>query len=132
MSDPAPAGREILVSLDIDGTMEFGEPPGPVTVAIVRRLLAAGVVVGSASDRTRGDQEDCWRACGVGVAFVGGKHHLDDVRARFAAARYVHVGDTYVDEHYAGLHGFEFVSVDDPVAVVEVLTALADPGFSAR
>jgi hypothetical protein len=72
---------EILVSLDIDGTMEFGEPPGPVTVAIVRRLLAAGIVVGSASDRTRGDQEDCWHTCDVAVAFVGGKHHLDEVRA---------------------------------------------------
>ena len=128
----ASTGGEILVSLDIDGTMEFGEPPGPVTVAIVRRLLAAGIVVGSASDRTRGDQEDCWRTRDVTVAFVGGKHHLDDVRARFSATRYVHVGDTHVDEHYAGLHGFEFVSVDDPAAAVDMLTALADGGFSAR
>jgi hypothetical protein len=44
----------------------------------------------------------------------------------------VHVGDTHVDEHYAGLHGFEFVSVDDPAAAVDVLTALANGGFSAR
>ena len=59
---------------------------------------------------------------------MGGKHHLDDVRSRFSATRYVHVGDTHVDEHYAGLHGFEFVSVDDPAAAVDLLTALADLG----
>jgi hypothetical protein len=132
MSEPEPAATALVVSFDIDGTMEFGEPPGPVTVALVQSLLAAGIVVGSASDRTRTDQQQCWTACGVGVAFVGGKHHLDDVRTRFVADRYVHVGDTHVDEHFAGLHGFEFVSVDDPAAAVAALRALAPDGLSAR
>ena len=36
----------LVVSLDIDGTMEFGEPPGPITVALVRELVDAGFVVG--------------------------------------------------------------------------------------
>ena len=40
----------LVVSLDIDGTMEFGDPPGPVTVELVRLVLAAGVIVGSASE----------------------------------------------------------------------------------
>ena len=34
----------LLVSLDIDGTMEFGEPPGPVTLDVVRtRAVLAGI-----------------------------------------------------------------------------------------
>lgn len=126
---PEPA---IVISLDVDGTMEFGDPPGPVTVALVRELLAAGLVIGCASDRTRSDQEATWAGHGMSLAFLGGKHHLDTVRTRFPAHRYVHVGDTYVDEHYAGLHGFEFIGVvDDPAAAVEVLVALGKSVGSA-
>lgn len=115
----------IVVSLDVDGTMEFGDPPGPVTVEIVRMLVGAGHVVGCASDRTRSDQEATWARHGVTLAFVGGKHHLDDVRARFVAERYLHVGDTHVDEHFAELHGFEFVGVEDPAALLATLRSLA-------
>jgi hypothetical protein len=104
----------VLVSFDIDGTMEFGDPPGPVTLEYVRRLLADGHVIGSASDRTRGDQSEMWASFGIEPAFVGGKHHLHEVRAQFATAeRLVHVGDTHVDEHYALLAGFEFCWADD-------------------
>ena len=114
-----------MLSLDIDGTMEFGDPPGPVTVALVRELAAAGLVVGCASDRTRTDQETAWGAHELTMAFVGGKHHLHEVRAQYVDAhRYVHVAVSHVDELYAGLAGFEFVTVDDPAAALGVLTAL--------
>jgi hypothetical protein len=103
----------MLVSFDIDGTMEFGHPPGPITVDVVRSVGAAGHTIGSASDRTRSDQTALWELHQVDVAFVGGKHHLADVRDRFPSERYVHIGDTHVDEHFARLAGFEFVWVDD-------------------
>jgi hypothetical protein len=115
----------LVVSLDIDGTMEFGEPPGPITVTLVHELVTAGLVVGCASDRTRTDQASTWERHGLTLAFLGGKHHLDQVRVQFDGAhRYVHVGDTHVDEHYASLAGFEFVTVDEPDAAVAALTAL--------
>ena len=50
---------------------------------------------------------------GLDVAFVGGKHHLHEVVERFAAQRYVHIGDTHVDKHYALLAGFEFCELAD-------------------
>lgn len=100
------------MSFDIDGTMEFGHPPGPVTVDFVRSLAVEGHVIGSASDRTRSDQSQLWEDHGVAVAFVGGKHHLDEVKSSFPADRYLHVGDTDVDEHYARLAGFEFLRAD--------------------
>jgi len=102
----------VVISFDIDGTMEFGEPPGPVTVEFVRSLAEAGHVIGSASDRTRSDQSSVWERHGIDVVFVGGKHHLHEVVERFGAERYVHIGDTHVDKHYALLAGFEFCELD--------------------
>ncbi len=102
-----------IVSFDIDGTMEFGEPPGPVTVEFVLALLESGHVIGSASDRTRSDQSSTWALHGIEPAFVGGKHHLHEVRAQFPGDRHVHIGDTHVDEHYAQLAGFEFCWMSD-------------------
>ena len=45
---------------------------------------------------------------GIAPDFVSHKHHLDRVAAMFPAERMVHIGDTFVDAHYARLHGFEF------------------------
>ena len=103
----------MLVSFDIDGTMRFGDPPGPITAELVRAVGAAGHVIGSASDRTRSDQTELWALHDIDVAFVGGKHHLADVRDRFPVERHLHIGDTHVDEHFARLAGFEFVWMDD-------------------
>ena len=39
-------GRLTVVSFDIDGTMEFGDPPGPIPVALAQAmadLVAAAV-----------------------------------------------------------------------------------------
>jgi hypothetical protein len=58
-----------------------------------------------------------WATHGIAVDFVGGKHHLHEVRARFECHRYVHIGDTIIDEMYAVRAGFEFHLVDTlPVA----------------
>jgi hypothetical protein len=102
----------ILVSFDIDGTLEVGDPPGPVMLRTVLRARELGFTIGSASDRTRRDQEALWAAHGIAVDFVGGKHHLPDVRARFACDRYMHIGDSLVDRLYAEQADFEFHHVD--------------------
>jgi hypothetical protein len=102
----------VLVSLDIDGTMEFGRPAGPVLLQHVREVRRRGYVVGSASDCTVSEQTQLWQAAGIDVDFVGHKHHLDRVRARFQCARYLHIGDGDADEYYARLFGFEFWHVD--------------------
>jgi len=102
----------ILVSFDIDGTLEIGDPPGPLTLEAVRHARQLGFTIGSASDRTRRDQEELWAAHGITVDFIGGKHHLHEVRERFACQRYVHIGDSLVDELYSVKAGFEFTHVD--------------------
>jgi phosphoglycolate phosphatase-like HAD superfamily hydrolase len=97
-----------LVSFDIDGTLVFGDPPGAVTLEMVRRAKSLGYIVGSCSDRTLRDQSELWESHAIEVDFVCLKHRLEEVRERFAARRYLHIGDTEVDRYYATRAGFEF------------------------
>ena len=104
-----------LVSFDIDGTLEIGEPPGVVTVALVRAAKALGYVIGSCSDRPISYQEDMWASLEIAPDFTVLKHRLEDVKARFAAAAYYHIGDTDTDERYAVAAGFRFLKAErDP------------------
>ena len=98
----------VLVSFDIDGTLEDGDPPGPIAMQVVRHAIALGYVVGSASDRTVREQRAMWDRRRLSVDFVGHKHHLMELAANFRVDRLIHVGDTDVDAHYARLAGFEF------------------------
>jgi hypothetical protein len=102
----------VLLSFDIDGTLEVGDPPGIVPVALVRRAKALGYLVGSCSDRPISFQQAMWARLKVAADFTVLKHRLADLRARFAAAGYYHVGDTEVDEHFAMLAGFRFLRAD--------------------
>jgi hypothetical protein len=101
-----------VVSFDIDGTLVIGDPPGVVTLEMVRRARTLGYVIGSCSDRPIRNQQELWAANAIEVDFVALKHRLDEVRERFPALRYVHIGDTDVDRHFARLAGFEFHHVD--------------------
>jgi len=98
----------VLVSFDIDGTLEEGDPPGPIGMELVARAIELGYVVGSASDRTVAEQRNMWARRALKVDFVGHKHHLADVAGRYPGHRFIHLGDTDVDQHYARLAGFEF------------------------
>lgn len=102
----------ILVSLDIDGTLEGGDPPGPIPLEFARRLQALGVLVGSSSDRTLTDQQRFWQAGGVEIDFTILKHQLPELPGKYDCGRYLHIGDTNQDQYFARLAGFEFWPVD--------------------
>lgn len=103
----------VLLSLDIDGTMEVGDPPGPIPLEKIRQAKARGYLVGSASDRVMSDQQRLWDRNQIEMDFVGHKHKLDEIRARFPqATRWIHIGDGDADHIYAVQHGFEFYWVD--------------------
>jgi hypothetical protein len=101
-----------LVSFDIDGTLEIGEPPGIVTIAMVKAVKQRGYVVGSCSDRPISFQQRMWEALAIVPDFTVLKHRLADVKARFAAHAYYHIGDTDIDHHFAAGAGFEFLRAD--------------------
>ena len=101
-----------VLSVDIDGTLEIGEPPGIVPVALVRTAQRLGYLIGSCSDRPISFQEAMWERLAIRADFTVLKHRLADVRARFAAAAYYHIGDTEVDERFAREAGFRFLRAD--------------------
>ena len=104
-----------LISFDIDGTLETGDPPGCITIARVREALALGYIIGSCSDRTVSHQQRMWAEHGVTVSFTVLKHQLDRVRAEFNAEVYYHIGDTNMDRHYAELNGFAYFFPDTSI-----------------
>ena len=101
-----------LVSFDIDGTLEVGEPPGIVTIAMVASVKRRGYVIGSCSDRPISYQRELWERLAIIPDFTVLKHRLADVKVRFAAQVYYHIGDTDVDDHFATRAGFEFLRAD--------------------
>lgn len=100
-----------LISLDIDGTLDVGDPPGPIPIAFVHELLAAGHIVGSCSDNTVSFQKKMWEKAGIVPHFTVIKHGLLEVKSGFAADYYVHVGDRVTDRLAAKSGGFEFIDV---------------------
>ena len=103
----------ILVSFDIDGTLEAGDPPGPITMAMVRNAEAHGCIIGSSSDRPLPVQQAIWDRHNIEVSFVSSKQNLLDLKSRFAAKDYYHVGDTDLDRQFALEAGFNFVWMED-------------------
>jgi hypothetical protein len=101
-----------LISFDIDGTLETGDPPGYITMARVREAVELGYIIGSCSDRTVSQQQRMWEAHGISVSFTVLKHQLDQVRAEFSAEVYYHIGDTNMDRHYAERNGFAYFFPD--------------------
>jgi hypothetical protein len=100
-----------LISFDIDGTLEAGDPPGRVTFEMVRRARKLGYIIGSASDRPVAAQRAIWERAGIEIDFAVHKHKLDEVKAQFEAESYQHIGDTNMDEYYALMHGFDYLDV---------------------
>ncbi|MEX2375562.1 MAG: HAD family hydrolase, partial [Dehalococcoidia bacterium] len=102
------ASRYVL-SFDIDGTLDLGDPPGPITQAMVLRAKEAGFVIGSCSDRTPVSQQWIWDKMEIDPAFLARKHMLEEVKGRFEAEKYVHIGDRDLDKQFAEMAGFDFL-----------------------
>ena len=113
----SPSDKDLpdLISFDIDGTLEFGEPRGSITMDFVRAVQRKGCIIGSCSDRPLSYQQTMWQKHGVVTDFTALKQNLDDVKSRFKAESYIHIGDTDVDEFFAGKAGFLFIKVDTKV-----------------
>ena len=107
----------ILISFDIDGTLEEGDPPGILTIDFVREAKKGGFLVGSCSDRPISAQRAMWERHGIEVDFAVSKHMLGDVKARFPADVYYHIGDREdLDKRPAERAGFEFLWPDEALA----------------
>jgi hypothetical protein len=105
-----------LISFDIDGTLEVGDPPGCITLEMVRAAKSSGCIIGSCSDRTVSNQQRIWQLAEIEMEFTVLKHQLDSVKEQFKAEDYYHIGDTDLDRQYAERNGFNFLLPDVEVA----------------
>jgi hypothetical protein len=101
-----------LISFDIDGTLEVGDPPGVITMDMVRLTKTLGYLIGSCSDRPISYQQQLWAQHNIHVDFTVLKHRLADVKAQFRIESYYHIGDTDIDLFFATRAGFRFVKAD--------------------
>jgi hypothetical protein len=109
----------ILISFDIDGTLEVGDPPGVLTMEMVRKVQEKeGFLIGSCSDRPPSSQLAIWEEHHIKVDFVSPKHMLAEVKTKFQADAYVHIGDREDLDHQMALRaGFEFLWPDEAAAM---------------
>ena len=104
-----------LISFDIDGTLDGGDPPGPVSVEMLRQIKRLGYLIGSCSDRPISYQRRMWQRLEIAADFTVLKHRLADVKTQFPAETYYHIGDTDVDHSFASEAGFRFFRADAAV-----------------
>ena len=71
-----------------------------------------GVLLVGSSDRPLPVQQAIWDRHSIEVSFVSTKQGLLDVKSRFPAEEYYHIGDTELDRQFALTAGFHFVSMD--------------------
>jgi hypothetical protein len=116
-----------LVSFDIDGTLEVGDPPGIVSIALVQTARRLGYLIGSCSDRPISHQQSLWERLRIPVDFTVLKHELATVKVRFEAVAYYHIGDTDVDDYYATGAGFRFLRADASGRRLWPVELFADP-----
>lgn len=99
----------LLVTFDIDGTMEFGDPVGTVDKQVIEFYRNNGVIVGSASDRTKSTQLNMWSQYGFEVDFAIVKHKIPELIEEYDQCElFWHVGDRPVDQQIAFNAGFTF------------------------
>lgn len=104
-----------LISFDIDGTLEVGDPPGLISVEMLRQIKRLGYLIGSCSDRPISYQRRMWQRLEIAADFTVLKHRLADVKTQFLADGYYHIGDTDVDHLFASEAGFRFFWADAAV-----------------
>ena len=93
--------------------MIFGQPPGHITLDLVRKAKDLGYVVGSASDRPISNQVGLWKEHEIEVDFVSLKHRLSEIKERFEIADCLHIGDTEMDRYFAAQAGFDFLWIHE-------------------
>jgi hypothetical protein len=90
----------------------MGDPPGIITMDIVREAKNQGYLIGSCSDRTLSTQARLWKEHRISVDFTVLKQNLEEVKAQFEVEAYYHVGDTDIDRFFADQAGFQFIQAE--------------------
>lgn len=83
----------IVFGMDVDGTTEWGVPPGPVTIKMLQDLVGVGHKLVGASAHRRAPQIAEFESRGIELAGCSGKAGMQYIKAVFLADRYIWVDD---------------------------------------
>jgi FMN phosphatase YigB (HAD superfamily) len=111
-----------VISFDLDGTLSFGEPQGPIQPWHLKKLKEEGVIIGGASGKAIEYQSCRWQENAVEPDFVIKKDEVsgwEKIKEVFADSKeYIHVGDTLDDKAIAESVGFRFMYPDEFIKMV--------------
>ncbi len=108
--------KKKLVAFDIDGTVWFGDPPGPITKAMVKREQDSGSIICGSSGKFAFVQKVMWRGHGIRLDAAVTKLKLAKLKKKFKADVYVDVGDDVeTDGKVSKASGFIFLKPEDYV-----------------
>lgn len=102
----------VVVAFDVDGTLEVGEPKGPIKLEAVKRLKEAGLIVGIVGARERVEG----RLKGLDFYMDGDpfkERNLKEVAGRYRPALAIYVADRPSDREAALKAGFCYVKPSD-------------------
>ena len=104
----------MIISLDIDGTLEVGDPAGSVSIEEVKGLRDMNAIIGSCSSNPIHEQEETWREIGIEPDFMVTKDYLNIVKKFYPNADiFYHFGDLIgLDDVVAEQAGFTFINVN--------------------
>lgn len=107
-----PKAPSVLVAFDVDGTLEVGDPRGPIKLDDVRRLKEAGLIVGIVGAREKVEG----RLVGLDFYMEGDPYkerNLKELASRFKPALAIYVADRPSDREAALRAGFCYLKPDD-------------------
>ena len=97
-----------VISIDRDGVLAWGNPPGPVTAEHIRKLKEKGYIVGTGGGAGGREQEAQWLANGVKPDFALSKGELPSLRTKYPDSSLVHV-----DNEPVVVVGFKVISPEE-------------------
>jgi len=104
-------------AFDRDGTLEWGNPPGPITREHLEKVRSLGYAIGGAGGQAVEEQRRNWEENGIKPDFVVYKGDLPSLRGRFT--EFTHVGDKEDDINWAQKAGAWYMAPREFVAWLE-------------
>ena len=103
---------KVVVAFDVDGTLEVGNPPGPIKLSELKRLKELGLVVGivGAFEKVKRIISD------LEFYYPGHPHkpkYLKEIKERYNPVIAIYVGDDDADRVAALSSGFIYVRPED-------------------
>ena len=104
-------------AFDRDGTLEWGNPQGPITKEHLEKMRSLGYLIGGSGGQPSSDQSERWREHRIEPDFTVHKENLPEIRAKFSEL--THVGDTQDDVEWAKKAKANFMYPDEFIVWLE-------------